>query len=95
MRYLILAASLALTACASNGTDTQNVGAKRYGNVNEAKANSNRDDLICTYETKPGSHMKTATCLTADQRDARAEQATRQADELQRRAGRNGSRDTR
>ena len=93
MRHLFLLTVLVLTACAStpSSNDEQNIKAKRYETVQEASKESAPDDVICTYEQKVGSHMKTAVCASRTERDRMARNAQEEAEKLRRKGRQSGA----
>lgn len=88
MRTTLLIALLALGACASNSDRSANsndtVRAKQYESEKQALSEAGRDDVVCTYERTVGSHLKKSICMTAAEREKRAD-ADRAAAERTRR----------
>lgn len=87
MRHILLISLLLLGACAGNaqrGDDGQTVRAKQYESEKAALQAADRDDVVCTYERTVGSHLKKSICMTAAEREARAEQSRDSAQRAQR-----------
>ena len=69
-------AGLMLTVCVAHANGTSD--AERTSDVVSATADD--DKVVCEYEKKVGTHMKTRICKTVAQRRADRERAQREMD---------------
>lgn len=73
-------AGLMFTVCAAHANETSEAAADAARTSDLTTSTDADDKVVCKYEKKVGSHMKTRICMTVAQRRVEQERARKEMD---------------